>query len=249
VLLRTTEVHRQHGEPSYNGMLVFGLSPEKFGALSAELERTGATRLTATRLADLLPSGVVEGRGLGRNVLAFQVGDWTHVIPMGLQAGKDAVEESLVADIETRLQVNPYFDLDEVHLAGPRAVAQRFLAWAASRSGVGFSGLQVGPWIDRVRNLAHMLEGRDPVEQRSQAAQAVLAWVLGDAGLAAGVARDGLRALRAGAVPLDSAARLLMHSLGGPATDAQSRLDAQGWPGWWAEGPGGVDTLPPLGTA
>jgi hypothetical protein len=192
-LIRTREKDREHGEPSYN-MLLIPLSDEVFQDLRERVERD--------RIG--LVSGV-EDRGRGMNFLAFQYGDWLHVLPQGIRLGSTEVNESLHAAIEQRLATQPGIAAQERLTGDSRLGARWIREWIAANDWMVRIDLEdddvievdITPWADRVDWLAKEIIQQTPptVEAMSRGSLSLLQFVFGDIEAAARMASDGFGSL------------------------------------------------------
>ncbi len=217
-IIRTTEIHRDSGTPSYNG-LVLGLTPEDFAALEAEYQRIRKPRMTVMRVADLAASvSTLEGRGLGRNLLVLIFGNWCHVQPRGMLFGQPKVEPGLYDEIKVRCLGNPLLSLDAEKIANGAAGAKRTKTWLAEVDegwSAGAARYQVEPWSDYVSSLADQVLDPSKRTDRKDMSLMLLKFVIDDDQTAQRVFQEGLSgfcgndtsALRAIIRTLDASAR------------------------------------------
>lgn len=249
-LIRTTEgsaAHNARHRPGYNG-IYFSLEPEKFAALEAEVRTRHLTRMTITRMADLAYASVDEdGRGFGRNYVAFRYGNWLHIQPRGLWTGTTEVAPSLYAAVEARVMPNPLVILDAEVIADGAAGAERTRQWIASleRWEVAGATLPIDEWASYVAALAASVLDASARGERLAISQALLQLIFDDAQVVETVQRLGLRGLWGGdrlqtqalVRFLDASARMPVAQPPPPVTAGQLvRQTPYGW-----------DVAPPVG--
>lgn len=212
---RTTERHADTGESSYT-LVSTPLPDEEFAALRAEIAAHPGGRMKVTRVADLHFHGPeAPDRGLGRNLLVFQCGEWLTVQPRGLLTGTSEVVPELVDDIRGRLLPLPFIAAEERIAEG--AGAARTAEWIASvdkwTAGDKDDGvtLPVEAWAQRVRGLAGEIEQGNAVYE--VAANRALLRRLFPQELAEQLEADGLRAVVDDVLDLPRLARAL-HQTG-----------------------------------
>jgi hypothetical protein len=249
VLIRTTEKHDEHGEPAYNAMLLGEMEGADFDRLHDEVRRLRGARMTVTRYTDLMPGGVMEGRGFGRNVLVFQYGSWRYMLPSGLLlGGASAVESTLRSDIDNRLPSSPLAELDMRELADGTKAAHRARAWldTVDQWTVGGQRLALEPWAARVRALADEIEHPNGPSDRETVGVALLRFVLGPDAPADAALAGGLSALCCdddGTVA--GACRLLFASGRNPVPQADA-AEMHHWGSLFQINASQVDVAPPF---
>ncbi|WP_327740471.1 hypothetical protein OG749_46140 (plasmid) [Streptomyces nojiriensis] len=193
---RTTERHIDTGRPSYS-LVSITLTEDRFAGLLAETVARPGERMTVTRVADLHPyePGNPE-RGMGRNLIVHQYGDWLTAHLRGLFGSTEEACPDLLHDIRLRLLPPPHVTFEERLADG--AGASRTAEWIASvdawtTGDEDGEPLPVAAWARRVRNLAGMVQyGNAPYECAANGA--LLRRMLPD-DLADELAAGGLRAL------------------------------------------------------
>ncbi len=249
VLIRTTEKHYEHGGPSYNGMTITGLERAEFERLQSEVRRIQRTRMTVRRFADVVPGGVVEGRGFGRNVLVFQYGEWTHMQACGLLFGVPQIKDSLRADIEMRMESSPVAQFNRFLADGP-SCARRVRTWLekVAEWRIGEEVCPIQPWVSHVLALAEEIENPSQRSEYLTVSAALLRFALGLNAPAETALEEGLLALRTddeGSVT--SACRLLFATARGPLEDDWARAEAQHWTPLFELRNTAVDLAAPVG--
>jgi len=137
------------------------LDDTDYAALRTEVMKHPGQRMMVHRVADLHFHGPdAPDRGLGRNLLIFQFGEWINVQPRGLFNGSiKALDEGLVEDIRSRLLPAPFLKTEQELAAGKGAA--RVTHWidsVSSWTADDFDNLPVAPWARRVRGLAGEVE-------------------------------------------------------------------------------------------
>jgi hypothetical protein len=230
-VVRTTEVHRKHGTPSYN-MEFLTLEPQTYAALEAAVRKTRHARMRIARLADMMPAGFAEGRGFGRNVMAYAYGDWIHARPCGVLSGGNAIDGTLLDDILARVRINPLTETDAVAIAAGQTGARRTRDWLQSVQAWLLDGraIDLEPWVARVRSLCDEVLDPQRRKEHEHASRALLRLVLGDELRAARVAKDGLIALRDDDASIGKLSRLLQASAHAPVASGELTEQVQSWP-------------------
>jgi hypothetical protein len=191
---RTTEKRTDTGQPSYS-LVVTPLDAQDYAALRGQAEAHPGRRMMVHRVADLHFHGPgAPDRGLGRNLLVFQLGEWMGVQPRGLLTNTKDVDPDLITDIRNRL-LPPEFVRTERRLAAGEGAARvaRWIesvpAWTEGDHG----SLPVEAWARHVRGLAGEVERGGSVYE--SAANHALLRRLFDSDLAMLLQQDGFRGL------------------------------------------------------
>jgi hypothetical protein len=195
-LLRTTEENME-ATPSYD-LLAFSLSQEELAGLQAEMQKTRDNRMEVTRVADLADSDPENGRGFGRNLLAFRFGEWMFLQPRGLLFGSHEVSDDLRAAVERRIAPPSLVSAYEQLAADLRGFAKRALTWLGTvdPSSRVASPIEFSSWLEYVKSLANKVSLRQIGQATPQIYFDCLEFVTGDDGVAQRLQEKGLEPLR-----------------------------------------------------
>ncbi|MEV6336950.1 hypothetical protein AB0M12_19775 [Nocardia vinacea] len=127
-VVRTVAIRADNGKPSYN-FETLPLDESEAAELAAEIDRNPYQPLQIHRLADLVHSSAEEGRGWGRNVLAFRLGHWLKVQPRGLLFGKYNTVSTLRAAVAARISPQKLVVMEQALFDRENGIAARTLAW------------------------------------------------------------------------------------------------------------------------
>jgi hypothetical protein len=222
-VIRTTEHGKDSGEPSYD-LAVFQLDQDAFDQLADRVQVTGECRMRLTRVADLSEFNNAE-RGLGRNLLVFQCGDWTHIQPRGTITGSQSVDPDLKEAIVSRLSPDKGIAAPQV-LTGPEhPCVRRTLAWIDNTADWTLDAdgtpFDLTPWARHVRALADDVITRRQGRDRHEASRLLMEFVLGATPAAERICDAGLTDVRdADAALMDRFVRLLYESGRAPVADS-----------------------------
>jgi hypothetical protein len=193
-LIRTTEHNATNDGPSYD-LLVTQLFASEFEQLEAEMALRNASRMTVTRLADLVMAHEEwPHRGHGRNLLAFQCGNWLYVQQRGMLFGAETPDK-LIEDVRTRLNPSVLLQAETRFIATGVPGAQRTLKWidAVKEWKAGRRSLPIEEWAHHVRLLADDVATHDLSTIETSAGSELLVRLLGSSELAASLIASGIR--------------------------------------------------------
>lgn len=201
-LLRTTEAHVKHGEPSIN-MASTVLRRESAERLAKAAECIGDPRIDVTRVIDL--GGAVAGRpGLsGWHFLAYHYYDWFEL--RGSTNAVDAILNDVLAEtpglldiFESRLYPDRLTRAEAEIIAQGERGARRTRDWIDQSRKWQFMGifLDMDFWADHVRGLADRViaEADRPILRR-QSAKRLIAALFDSETLAEHVVEEGFSQL------------------------------------------------------
>jgi len=204
--------------------LAIPLNTERWEALRAEANRTGAARMTITRVAEL--GEMIDEqdltRGLGTHYLVFRLEGWMHVTPAGAFFGAPGAPPEVEATIHQRLFPDPIANMESMTAMGVRC-AERTGEWIAAVSSWGLNEEQypLERWAQHVFLLTGDIifgNGADP-EQADRCGRALLSLVFGDTAVADEVAARGLAIGTLERTWMAAAIRLLAQTGGMPTAD------------------------------
>jgi hypothetical protein len=174
-MIRTTEHNVADDGPSYD-VLSTPLTETEFQELEAAEARSMLPRMTVTRLADVVQANEAWGqRGHGRNVVAFQYGDWLKVQLRGPMFGASSSNEMSNA-VRARLSPPMLVQTETKFIASGVAGALRTIGWidGADRWYVGTEPVPVEAWAAHVKRLAQEVAKEDDTTVEVEAGRELL---------------------------------------------------------------------------
>lgn len=232
VIFRTTECNRDSGSSSYNSELI-SLGEEKFAQLEQEVLEHGESRLRLYRVADLIPSGYIDGQGYGRNYIALRYGEWLYIRAKGLSIGTRREVDPVVFDaIHERVMDYPLTRFAHSIVAHGAPGARRTLDWLQETPKliIGNHKVDLEPWAARVRTLCQQILNPELRQERREASMCLLNLVFDDATLSQRIEEQGLEALREKpGAKITEAVRLLHESARLPQESPTAEVIAHSW--------------------
>ena len=197
VAIVRTGINGETGNSRYANVAI-PLSSDRWEPLLAEAQKTGAARVTITRIAELGELTGEEGKteGMGANYLVFRLGNWMHVAPAGMLFGQSNPHSDLVSLVRQRLFPNPIARMEGGVTSLAVSCAERTTRWLETVTSWGNDGEKypLERWALHVYERAMdvmLAQGADP-QQGQLCSRALLSFVFGDGPVAAQVAASGL---------------------------------------------------------
>jgi hypothetical protein len=238
--VRTMEHRQDNNQPSYD-LGTVPLTTEEIDTLETAVAAHPFDRLTIARFADLHDGPET----VGRNAMAFRLGDWINVQAGGWAFESDAtMRPDFEEAIKLRLDPNPALQMESNLVATASGAAARTADWAAT------------DWPARDEPPLHMdfqriaerlpvqaadIRDHDGFARERAASEALVTAIIGDSERAAGLVQRGLAELTPYETDLRTSTYQALLVSGDAPADAELRLPddhplrillAQGKTGW-----------------
>jgi hypothetical protein len=189
------------------------LPADRAQSLREAVARSGATRITVTRVAFL--GQWVPQRRTGWNYLVFRLGDWCHVIPGGMAFGIPHVDEEIERLVRARFYPNDLAAFEQNVTALGTRCAQRTRDWVRGvRTWHGAADSAIRHWATYVDDIAREVVEADGTNapQGVLASKRLVSFALGDDVAAQAALDNGIHMGATGGPWVMAAIRLLAES-------------------------------------
>jgi hypothetical protein len=222
-VVRTMEHRMDNDQPSYD-LSTVPLDGEEIDALKTAVIAHPFDRLTIARFADLLN----DPNALGRNVMAFRLGDWVHIQAHGWQFGSfEQLDQGIERAIRLRLNPSIMLKMEKNFIDPADGAVTRTAQWAgADWSTSDEPALPVEVQEAAEKLAAQAAEIRDHVGTANEraASQRLMAAILGTSEEAADLVDHGLAALTPYEPDLRTSAYTALLISGDAPADAELSL-------------------------
>ena len=192
--VRTMENRQDNGQPSYD-LGTIPLDEEEINALEVAVAAHPFDRLTIARFADLLN----DPDTLGRNAMAFRLGDWMHIQAHGWQFGSfDQLDSGIERAIRLRLNPSVVLEMEKNFIETASGAAARTAHWAGAdwpTDGDSALPAEVQEATEGLAARAGEIRDHDGTANERAASERLLAAVLGATEEAGGLVERGLAEL------------------------------------------------------